>query len=74
MATDYQNTQASIVRQSSIKWTIDYLKMIGTPLSIKEVIGISNVICDYCQNGYSKEMGERLDKIDSHISSKFEEV
>jgi hypothetical protein len=48
--------------------------MIGTPLPIKEVIGIANVVCDYCQNGYSKEMGERLDSIDKHISSKFEEV
>jgi len=48
--------------------------MIGTPLPIKEVIGIANVVCDYCQNGYSREMGERLDSIDKHISSKFEEV
>jgi hypothetical protein len=74
MAQDYQKTQDSIVRQSSIKWTIDYLRMIGTPLPIKEVIGIANVVCDYCQNGYTKEMGERLDKIDQHIQSKFEEV
>lgn len=74
MAQDYQKTQESIVRQSSIKWTIDYLKMIGTPLPIKDVIGIANVVSDYCQKGYSKEMGERLDKIDEHIQSKFEEV
>ena len=74
MAQDYQKTQDSIVRQSSIKWTIDYLKMIGTPLPIKEVIGIANVVCDYCQNGYTKEMGDRLDKIDSHIQHKFEDV
>ena len=73
MATDYQNTQASIVRQSTLKFVGDYCRMIGTPLSLKEVVGITNVLTDYCQNGYSKEIGERLDKIDSHIKTLFEE-
>ena len=67
-------TQDSIVRQSSLKFTVDYLKLIGTPLPLKEVIGITNVISDYCQNGYSKELGDRLDKIDLHIQTKFEEA
>ena len=67
-------TQDSIVRQSSLKFTADYLKLIGTPLPLKEVIGITNVISDYCQNGYSKELGDRLDKIDLHIQTKFEEA
>jgi hypothetical protein len=48
--------------------------MIGTPLTLKEVVGVTNVLVDYCQNGYSKELGERLDKIDSHIKSLFEET
>ena len=74
MATDYQKNQESIVRQSSLKFTADYLKLIGTPLPLKEVIGVTNVIADYCANGYSKELGERLDKIDQHIQSKFEEA
>jgi hypothetical protein len=47
--------------------------MIGTPLTLKEVVGITNVLTDYCQNGYSKELGERLDKIDNHIKTLFEE-
>jgi len=73
MAQDYQKTQDSIVRQSTLKFVGDYCRMIGTPLSLKEVVGITNVLTDYCQNGYSKELGERLDKIDSHIKSLFEE-
>jgi hypothetical protein len=28
---------------------------------------------DYCMNGYSKELGERLDAIDKFIKSRFEE-
>lgn len=73
MAQDYQKTQDSIVRQSTLKFVGDYCRMIGTPLTLKEVVGITNVLTDYCQNGYSKELGDRLDKIDSHIKTLFEE-
>jgi hypothetical protein len=70
---DYQKTQDSIVRQSTLKFVGDYCRMIGTPLTLKEVVGITNVLTDYCQNGYSKELGERLDKIDNHIKTLFDE-
>lgn len=73
MAQDYQKTQDSIVRQSTLKFVGDYCRMIGTPLTLKEVVGITNVLTDYCINGYSKELGERLDKIDQHIKTLFEE-
>jgi hypothetical protein len=74
MAQDYQKTQDSITRQSTLKFLLDYCKMTGTPLTLKEIVGFTNVLVDYCQTGYSKELGERLDKIDQHIQSKFEEV
>jgi hypothetical protein len=74
MAQDYQKNQESIVRQSTLKFVGDYCRMIGTPLTLKEVVGVTNVLVDYCQNGYSKELGERLDKIDTHIKSMFEET
>lgn len=71
--SDYQKNQESIVRQSTLKFVGEYCRMIGTPLTLKEIVGITNVLTDYCQNGYSKEMGERLENIDKHISKKFEE-
>jgi hypothetical protein len=74
MAQDYQKTQQSIIRQSQMKLCVDYCRMIGTPMTLKEIIGITNVLVDYCENGYSVELGQRLDKIDQHIQSKFEEV
>jgi hypothetical protein len=73
MATDYTKTQDSIVRQSTLKFVGEYCRIIGTPLTLKEIVGITNVLTEYCQEGYSKEMGERLEKIDKHIISKFEE-
>ncbi len=74
MAQDYQKNQESIVRQSTLKFVGEYCRMIGTPMTLKEIVGITNVLTEYCQEGYSKEIGDRLDKIDKHIQSKFEET
>lgn len=72
--SDYKSTtQDSIVRQSSLKFVQDYQRTIGVPLTIKEIMGITNVIVDYCQNGWSKELGGRVDNIDKFIQSKFPE-
>jgi hypothetical protein len=70
---DYQKNQESIVRQSTLKFVGEYCRMIGTPLTLKEIVGITNVLTDYCQEGYSTEIGKRLESIDKHISKKFEE-
>ena len=70
---DYQKNQQSIIRQSQLKNVVDYCRLIGTPLTLKEIVGITNVLTDYCENGYSKEIGERLEKIDNHIHNKFVE-
>jgi hypothetical protein len=70
----YEKNQESIVRQSTLKFVGDYCKMIGTPLTLKEVVGVTNVLVDYCQNGYTKELGERLDRVDAAIRAKFEET
>ena len=67
------NTQSIIVRQSTLKLVVEYCRLIGTPLKMKEIVGITNVLTDYCENGYSKEMGDRLSKIDEHIISLFQE-
>jgi hypothetical protein len=69
-----QDTQNSIVRQSSLKFVQDYQRTIGVPLKLKEIIGITNIIADYCQNGYSKDLSEKLDKVDEYIQKKFEEI
>lgn len=71
---DYQKNQDSIVRQSTLKFVAEYCRMIGTPLTLKEVVGITNVLTDYCQQGYSSELGKRLETIDNHIQTKFEET
>jgi hypothetical protein len=71
--SNYNSTQDSIVRQSSLKFVQDYQRTIGVPLTIKEIMGITNVVVDYCQNGWSKELGSRVDNIDKFIQEKFPE-
>lgn len=68
-----QDKDRQIVTQSQLKLVMDYSKQIGVNLKLKEVIGVTNVLVDYCINGYSKELGDRLDAIDKFIIDKFEE-
>jgi hypothetical protein len=68
-----QDTQKTIVTQSQLKFVFDYTNKLGVNLTLKETVGITNVLVDYCLHGYSKEIGERLDSIDKFIKSKFEE-
>jgi hypothetical protein len=67
-----QDTQKVIVSQSMLKFTQDYGKQINTKFTLKETVAITNVLVDYCMNGYSKEIGNRLDSIDNFIIKKFE--
>ena len=76
---DYQKTQQSIIRQSQIKNVVEYCRMIGTPLPLFEIIRITNVLVDYCENGYDhidekgRTIKNKLLEIDKHIAKRFEE-
>ena len=65
--------QVIIVRQSSLKVVTDYLRMIGSPMKFKEVVGMADVLTEYVMNGRTKEVMSKLDKIDSFIENRFME-
>jgi len=67
------NTGAAIARQSQMKLVSEWGHQCGVCLSLKDMVGITNVLVDYVENGYSKDIGERLDKIDGYINSLKEE-
>jgi hypothetical protein len=62
-------TSWSIARQSQIKTMLDFSQTCGKCLDLKTLVGASEVLADWVVNGYSKEIGERLEKIQSHIDS-----
>lgn len=68
-----QDREKTIVTQSQLKFVQDYTRQINVNLTLKEIVGITNVMVDYCINGYSTEIAKRLDAIDNFILEKFEE-
>ena len=65
-----QNKERQIATQSSLKLVNDWANSCNKCLTLKELIAITNVVVDYVESGYSKELGERLDKIQDHLEHK----
>lgn len=61
--------QKQIIRQSQSKLVLDYFNSCDKCVTLKTLVGITEVLVDYVSNGYSKDLGERLDKIDEHIKT-----
>ena len=65
-----QTKDRMIIAQSSLKLVADWSKTCNKCLTIKELVRIADVISDYVEKGYSKELGDVLDKIQDHIDHK----
>jgi len=63
-----------ISRQSQLKLVMDYCNLCGYCLSMKDIVAISNVLVDYVELGYSKDLENRLQKIDEFIELKKNEL
>ena len=65
-----QSKERQIATQSSMKLVLDWSNSCNKCLTMKELVGMSVVLVEYVENGYSKELGDRLDKIQDHIDNK----
>lgn len=65
-----QSKDRQIAAQSSMKLVLDWATSCGKCLTMKELVGMSVVLVDYIENGYSAEIGKRLDAIQDHIEHK----
>ena len=65
-----QNTSRQIATQSSLKLILDWSISCNKCLTLKELVSITNVMVDYVESGYSKEIGDRLEKIQNYIDEK----
>jgi hypothetical protein len=65
-----QNTSRQIATQSSLKLILDWSISCDKCLTLKELVSITNVMVDYIENGYTKEIGERLEKIQNYLDEK----
>lgn len=62
--------QEIISRQSQLKFVLDWALSCNKCLTLKEIVGITNVMSDYVMGGYTKQIGDRLDAIEDHINNK----
>lgn len=65
-----QSKDRMIIAQSSLKLVNEWSNSCNKCLTIKELVRIADIICDYVEKGYSKELGDVLDKIQDHIDNK----
>lgn len=65
-----QSKERQIASQSSLKLVLDWSTSCNKCLTLKELVAITNVIVDYVEIGYTKEIGERLEKIQEHLDNK----
>jgi hypothetical protein len=64
-----QSKERQIATQSSLKTVLEWSNTCNQCLTLKELISITNVVVDYVENGYTKEIGQRLDVIDNYLKN-----
>jgi hypothetical protein len=64
-----QSQGRQIATQSSLKMVNEWANSCNQCLTLKELISITNVIVDYVENGYTKEIGQRLETIDNYLKN-----
>jgi hypothetical protein len=68
--TKTKEEQLMITRQSQIKLVLDWSVSCDKCLTLKELVSITNVMVDYIEGGYTKQIGERLDTIQDYLDHK----
>jgi hypothetical protein len=62
-----QTTQQQIATQSNLKLVVEYMNSCDKCLSMVEIVQITTVLNDFVENGYSKALTERFEKIDQLV-------
>jgi hypothetical protein len=65
-----QSKDRMIAVQSSLKLVNEWSANCGKCLTIKEMVRIADVLSDFIEKGYTKELGDVLDKIQDHLDNK----
>ena len=62
--------EQQIVAQSTLKLINEWANTCGYCLDLKDLCGISRVVEEYVETGYTKELGDRLEKVDDYLKGK----
>ena len=66
-----QNKDRIIATQSQLKMTQEWAEACGYCLTLKDLVSVSVVLVDYVENGYSKELADRLEKVDKYLQEQY---
>ena len=66
-----QSKDRQIASQSTLKLVQEWASNNNYQITLKDIMSISVVLVDYVENGYSKELAERLDKVDKYIETQY---
>ncbi len=66
-----QSKDKQIMTQSQLKMAQEWSQSCGYCLELKDLVALSTVLVDYCENGYTKELGERLDKVQLYLHEQY---
>ena len=59
-----------IVAQSQLKLALDFLTQKKVDFSLTELMATTNILIDYVSNGWSKELGEKVQNCDNYLAEK----
>lgn len=62
-----QTKEKQISTQSNLKLVVEYMNSCDKCLTMVEIIQITTVLNDFVENGYSKDLADRFDKIDQIV-------
>ena len=65
-----QSKERQIATQSNLKLVVEYMNSCDKCLSMVEIIQVTTVLNDFVENGYSKELKDRFEKIDQLVFEK----
>ena len=66
-----QSKERQIAAQSQLKMVQEWAQACGYCMTLADLVKVSTVMVDYIENGYSKEMGDRLEKVDSYLQEQY---
>lgn len=66
-----QSKDRQIIAQSQLKMAHEWATSCGYCLTLKDLVSVSVVLSEYAEKGYSKELGQRLEKVDEYLQSEY---
>jgi hypothetical protein len=63
--------QRIIVRQSMMKFSLDYFNHCGICPTMEDVVKVTTILENFCIEGYSKDMMTKFEKIDQYIKDTY---